>query len=994
MHNDVPIYAYDAYRSFWHVAPKVLLLPIVFFACTFANNANAAEKIIDFEGFPCHTTLLNHYGHLGVSFLGALTLNMDEPNCLNSEYYPPYSGTGVIRDSHTIDGNVEVHFSPSAGMVHTVSARVTGMNNVTMTAYNRTGGVLDKVQTGGTNYVGADSGIPNNKLLRVNSPSVSIRMVVFRDSGNTYTVDDLRFGSEVVEDEEEVLIISPTLTYSEDAVYGVQGEHPGVNRRRGVAGKDDFTFKVIYTGKQVHTPSVDLILSDANSGTATTYRMARDTSAAGTHGDGSYENGEMFTTTVTLPKGSYQYMFTATDSVESTTLSEDSSGLSHRIRAGYSNVLFLPGLQASRLYQGDNRLWEPNRHLDVEKLYMNAHVGSIYTDIYTKDIVDEAYGFSLNVYKRFIDFMDTEMVGNGVIQAWKASPYDWRMDLNALMSRGVERGGKIYYADGTTQAPYILETMDALMRSSDSGKVTIIGHSMGGLVAKVLIDTVRSPSHPYHHLYENIDQLIMVASPQLGTPAAIEGLLHGDRQQIGIRDLGLIVDEERARELGENMPSAYQLLPSKEYFRRVASPVLSFHDALFDGIKNIEELKHRAGTSISTHADLYTFLLGDDGVREEPAANNEEYPNVLNQQLLDNAVALHDRIDTRPLPPHIDLVQIAGWGQKTVRGIAYSCPLLTCAGSIDRLDRDILFTKEGDGTVVIPSAAASGGSTYYLDLDDYNSWWEFQRNRAHADMLETEPVQKLIQSIVQHTRGISLPEYMSLAKPIQTKADYELVLRSPVAIEVFDSRGRRTGGINTIEGTELPGYEARIPNSYYISAAGHTYVGFGSEDEHEVRLQGAGLGTFTLEVRKTLDDEVLEEQIFKDVPVVATMVGSMSMTGNEHFMLAVDIDGNGIIDTHISSDESALRIALKMLESVVTTHVPHRGIQTSLGAKVRSAMVHEAEGAMEGVVGDLQAFLDQVRAVRGKLLDSAVADTVQVVAEKIQAHHIPGTYEE
>ena len=992
MHNHTPWYAHRVYHTPRRLPPKVLLVPFVLFASAFFHDALASETVIDFEGFPCHTVLLNEYGGLGVSFLGAITLNMDEPNCLNWQYYPPYTGTGVIRDSDSIGGNVEVHFNPNAGMVHTVSARVTGRSNVTMTAYNRRGGVLHKVQTGGPNYVDAGYDIPTNKLLRVNSPVESIRMVVFRDGGNTYTVDDLRFGSEVVE--EDVPHIEPELSYPKDGVYGAVSAHPGANRTRGVAGKDDFTFKVVYTGQQAYIPSIDLVLDDMHSGSTVIYRMARDTSVSGAHGDGSYENGEIFTTTVTLPKGVYRYSFSGTNGVDTILLSEEVSGLSHRVTAGYSNVLFLPGLQASRLYQGNNRLWEPNRNMDVEKLYMNAYVGSIYTDIYTQDLIDEAYGFSLNIYKRFIDFMDAEVVGKGLIHAWKASPYDWRMDLEALMSRGTEQNGKIYYANGLTDTPYILETIDALMRSSDSGKVTIIGHSMGGLVARVLIDTVRDPSHPYHHLYERIDQLIMVATPQLGTPAAIEGLLHGDRQQIGIRDWGFIVDEERARELGENMPSAYQLLPSKEYFKSVAAPVLSFRDSLFDGIKNMEELKHRAGTSIDSHDDLYTFLLGDNGKREEPAPNNEEYPNVLKQHLLDSAVALHDRIDRRALPSHIDLTQIVGWGQKTIRGIAYSCPLLTCAGSIDRLDRDILFTKEGDGTVVIPSAVGSGGSTYYLDLDEYNSWWEFQRNRAHADILETEPVQDLIQALIQHTRGIAPPEYVSQSKPMQTKSEYELVLRSPVTVEVFDSEGRRTGGLGTIENTDMEGYEARIPNSYYIRSAGHTYVGFGSEDKHQVRLQGTGAGTFTFEIRETMDDVVVGERIFKDVPVVATMKAVMDMNTEAAAILMVDMDGNGTIDARISSDEPPLRAALKMLESIVTTQVAHRGMQTSLRAKVRSAITHEEEGVIEGVIEDLRALSNETRALSGKLLDAGTADTLQILITSIQESHIPDAYEE
>ncbi len=62
-----------------------------------------------------------------------------------------------------------------------------------------------------------------------------------------------------------------------------------------------------------------------------------------------------------------------------------------------SNVMFLPGIEGSRLYMPglliENELWEPNRDNDGKDLEFDANGNSIHQNIYTKvgDIVDIAY---------------------------------------------------------------------------------------------------------------------------------------------------------------------------------------------------------------------------------------------------------------------------------------------------------------------------------------------------------------------------------------------------------------------------------------------------------------------------------------------------------------------------------------------------------------------------------------------------------------------------
>jgi hypothetical protein len=78
------------------------------------------------------------------------------------------------------------------------------------------------------------------------------------------------------------------------------------------------------------------------------------------------------------------------------------------------NVLFIPGIEASRLYRpdnngGTNRLWEPSLGgSDATELKLDASGVPLHTDIYTKDVIDHAYVPGKgNVYESFIADMNT-----------------------------------------------------------------------------------------------------------------------------------------------------------------------------------------------------------------------------------------------------------------------------------------------------------------------------------------------------------------------------------------------------------------------------------------------------------------------------------------------------------------------------------------------------------------------------------------------------------
>jgi hypothetical protein len=89
-----------------------------------------------------------------------------------------------------------------------------------------------------------------------------------------------------------------------------------------------------------------------------------------------------------------------------------------------SNILFIPGFQASRLFLPGNQLWEPNRNADVQKLFQNEK-GASNNPVTVGNIVDKGIGYK--IYDLLIHEFN-KIVEKGTIKEWRSYPYDWRKD--------------------------------------------------------------------------------------------------------------------------------------------------------------------------------------------------------------------------------------------------------------------------------------------------------------------------------------------------------------------------------------------------------------------------------------------------------------------------------------------------------------------------------------------------------------------------------------
>ncbi|MDD5463585.1 MAG: hypothetical protein PHP62_00365 [Candidatus Moranbacteria bacterium] len=570
-----------------------------------------------------------------------------------------------------------------------------------------------------------------------------------------------------------------------------------------------------------------------------------------------------------------------------------------------SNVLFLPGLKASRLYAKDdpscllvnceNQLWEPNRNADVEKLFLNKEGESTDEyDIYTRDVLDETNILpvgQVNYYKSFIAKMNDLKNKDKMINDWIAAPYDWRLSLDDILTSGKKDGDNISY-NKETDSPYIISELRRLALSSKTGKVTIVAHSNGGLVAKALMQKLGS-----EEAKNLVDKIIFVAVPQVGTPAAIAALLHGEKQ-----NLFPVLNTKTARSLGENMPGAYNLLPSNEYFSKVQAPVAKFNTG------SLSDLKDNYSGEINSNEELMDFLRDD--FRKVLAVNSDvDIPARSNVNLLENSKNTHNSLDSWNAPEGVKVIQIAGWGvPATLSGIDYSvektryCDAGSCFSGADVLDPDFKFTIDGDGTVVTPSALwMNGVEKYWVDLQNYN-----KNNRLetffgllpveHANIIEIPEINSfIVDSIKNQTKDISEYGYFLAEAPSSSdEKRLQYSLHSPLSFELCDNDNEENcTGINP-DGE----IKEQIPGTYFKQFGDVKYIFTNEDISSKIKMKGYDTGTFTFAVEEFRGDESLGKVTFKDMPVTPetkvafNVVDDLQSASN----LEIDEDGNGTID--------------------------------------------------------------------------------------------------
>lgn len=591
-----------------------------------------------------------------------------------------------------------------------------------------------------------------------------------------------------------------------------------------------------------------------------------------------------------------------------------------------SSILFIPGLQASSLYNDEkslvginsNQLWEPNRKLDVKKLYLNNQGSSTINSIYVGGPINKAYGVK-DIYGKFTNYLNS-LKNNNTVSEWKAFGYDWRKPITEVVA-----GKENLKINGVaTTSMNLVDIVVNMASSSKTGKVSLIAHSNGGLVSKYLVKTLEDLGKS-----DLVDKVISVAVPYLGTPQAILGLLHGDNQSIAN---GAILNSSTARSLGQNMASAYSLLPSKSYFSLVFTPSISFASTSVTGLNNGSYPKE-----INTYENQKAFILDSKEVRKNPQDSNVTFPIKGNSLLYGLADVVHSVIDPYYWPIKISKWSIVGWNSITSKGVTYFDKKVCKKGKCtDVPNYKAEKTIMGDGTVVVPSASYNSDDVVSLNLAKMSD--QEKREISHANILGASSTINSIDKIIKNPEKtdknkvidkLSKIQGVTVGQPDFTKEPVSLVLstHSPVDLHVYDSKGRHVGinsnsqGLNEeIEEDLITFIDKNIPGSAIDfvdqpdgTKTTYTYLPDNNGENYSVLINGNGFGEFTYQIERKQGNEVLNSVEYKDIPVTPFTVASTSVSArisestsvpnlsHSSPVINVDIDGNGRADIIASS---------------------------------------------------------------------------------------------
>lgn len=195
------------------------------------------------------------------------------------------------------------------------------------------------------------------------------------------------------------------------------------------------------------------------------------------------------------------------------------------------SVILVPGTMGTRLSTPDGEEVWPPKVSEVVLGYKRKDA-LLRPDLVVGDIVREVSCF--DVYKPLIatlSAMGFRETGPG--DRLHLFAYDWRLDLEHLADQLAAR----------------IEAAAA----QGSTSITLVAHSMGGLISRLVLESGKFSSKPW---FPRINGLLTLGTPHLGAPLALARILGMDSA------MGISGADFRAIAADRRYPSGYQLLPA------------------------------------------------------------------------------------------------------------------------------------------------------------------------------------------------------------------------------------------------------------------------------------------------------------------------------------------------------------------------------------------------------------------------------------------------
>ena len=519
-------------------------------------------------------------------------------------------------------------------------------------------------------------------------------------------------------------------------------------------------------------------------------------------------------------------------------------------------VIIVPGIMGTKLWKDsvvDNLIWPDTTQIVTSvsddflyDLKMDSSGVSIGADIITGDIIrdlnDTDYFTSLFNSLISEDYAeDSDLFEN---------PYDWRTDIEVSALKLKEKINEIKAQRGVE-------------------KVDLVAHSMGGLLVKKYLKDFGGDS---------VEKFIDIGTPHRGSPGAYKILMYGDN--LGVRKFfGLInINANSIKEISQNMPSVYQLLPSQSYFD--------------DAEYYVADMTN--GTSRLDFSSTKNYLKAQGR----------------NSTLVDRAQVFHEEIDNlNPGDYGVETYNIVGCGTPTI-GQFYI---------LEGGEHPIYNIKmiNGDGTVPLKSAEALTASTTY-----------YVKSAEHATMPSTSGVKELIASLLSTTTpDISPYSNLALTSSGCTIPNGKIVsFHSPIELHIYDSSGNHSGP------DENGDIENEIGGVVYEVIDDNKFAFLPDGVEYTIKGNATSEGSFDVRIQELVDGEVASTTVFADIPLTIDTHTEFALGSSIPTQISTDQNNDGIFNhdygiTTVSSGvlESTGKIVVEAT-SVITETVDSKPV--------------------------------------------------------------------
>ncbi len=458
---------------------------------------------------------------------------------------------------------------------------------------------------------------------------------------------------------------------------------------------------------------------------------------------------------------------------------------------GKRPVLIIPGIMGTEIFKGDEKLWPDvsrmfttNNDRFMDSLAYHSDGTAVDSSLFIGDVIRKP-----NILLDYSQNLINDFISQGYVNGENifVFPYDWRKDLAEIAQQELKN------------------RIDEILFETQFNKIDIVAHSQGGLTIKRLI-------YDQPEYADKINKIVFVGTPNLGSPKAAKALLYGD--PMGVEFLNLGLDPAEVKRIAQNMPSVYQLLPSKEY--------LSHGQNYLAKAKFIGPLI--TGYELLNHDDSKQFLK-DSG---------------LNSGLIDQAENFHssgyDNFDFTSTG--IQTFNIMGCQQGTIARVL--------AGN----GKYRLTYGPGDSTVPLISASNVFGTENY-----------FARSSNHGTMLTDDGTRQLIVNLIS---GSNLETNKITQNARECKfAGKKVSVHSPLDIHVYDTDNNHAGPIEN-------GFENNITGVQYDIIENEKFIFLPTDEGQVYRIEGIGIdtGSFDLIITDVENEVEGQSDLFDNIQIV------------------------------------------------------------------------------------------------------------------------------